>query len=131
MHIAYPYSDELVAIAKHYPNVYVDLCWAWSIDPYSAHDFVRRMIHAVPSNKLFAFGGDTRWPNAAVAYSMQARKWLNRALQAEVDDGYLTEAEAITLATRLMRKNQEECFDIAGTRAAIKERMTAEREGEK
>ncbi len=34
MHIAYPYSDEIVAaIAKHYPNVYVDLCWAWSIDP--------------------------------------------------------------------------------------------------
>ena len=36
MHIAYPYSDELVALAKHYPNVYVDMCWAWSIDPYSA-----------------------------------------------------------------------------------------------
>jgi uncharacterized protein len=31
MHIAYPYSDELVSIAKHYPNVWVDLCWAWSV----------------------------------------------------------------------------------------------------
>ena len=27
MHIAYPYNNELVGIAKHYPNVYVDLCW--------------------------------------------------------------------------------------------------------
>jgi hypothetical protein len=27
--------------------------------------------------------------------------------------------EAVALATRLMRTNQEECFDIAGTRAAI------------
>jgi hypothetical protein len=27
--------------------------------------------------------------------------------------------EAIALATRLMRTNQEECFDIAGARAAI------------
>src|SRR5690606_27471181 len=35
MHIAYPYDPELAAIAKHYRNVYVDLCWAWSIDPYS------------------------------------------------------------------------------------------------
>jgi uncharacterized protein len=26
MHIAYPYSDELVALAKHCPNVWVDLC---------------------------------------------------------------------------------------------------------
>jgi hypothetical protein len=85
MHIAYPYNDELVALAKHYPNVYVDMCWAWSINPLVARDFVRRMIHAVPANKLFAFGGDTFWPNAAVAYATQARQWLTRALQAELD----------------------------------------------
>ena len=120
MHIAYPYSDELVALAKHYPNVWVDLCWAWSIDPRAAGDFVRRMLHAVPANKLFAFGGDAHWPAAAVAYAAQARRWLTRALQAEVDEGLLTEREAIALATRLMRTNQEECFDLAGTRAAIR-----------
>jgi predicted TIM-barrel fold metal-dependent hydrolase len=121
MHIAYPYQDELVALAKHYPNVYVDLCWAWSINPLGARDFVRQMIHAVPANKLFAFGGDTGLPAAAVAYSIQARQWLTRALQAEVDEGLLTERQAIALATRFMRTNQEECFDLAGTRAAIRE----------
>jgi uncharacterized protein len=57
MHNAYPYSDELIAIAKHYPNAYIDMCWAWSIDPYSASDTLRRIIHAVPSNKVFVFGG--------------------------------------------------------------------------
>jgi len=119
MHIAYPYNDELVALAKHYPNVYVDMCWAWSINPFVARDFVRQMIHAVPANKLFAFGGDTFWPNAAVAYATQARQWLTRALQAEVDDQLLLPSEAVALATRLMRTNQEECFDVAGTRAAI------------
>jgi len=124
MHIAYPYNDELVALAKHYPNVYVDMCWAWSINPFVARDFVRRMIHAVPDNKLFAFGGDTFWPNAAVAYATQARQWLTRALQAEVDDQLLSAPEAIALATRLMRTNQEECFDIAGARAAIRTAVT-------
>jgi uncharacterized protein len=120
MHIAYPYDDELVALAKHYPNVYVDMCWAWSINPFVARDFVRRMIHAVPAHKLFVFGGDTGWPNAAVAYAAQARQWLTRALQAEVDDRLLSEREALALATRLMRTNQEQCFDIEGTRAAIR-----------
>ncbi len=120
MHIAYPYNNQLVAIAKHFPNVYVDMCWAWSIDPYSARDFVRRMIHTVPINKLFAFGGDTRWPNAAVAYATQARQWLTRALQGEIDDGLLLERQAIALATRLMRTNQTACFDLEGTRAAIR-----------
>jgi hypothetical protein len=121
MHISYPYNDELVALAKHYPNVYADLCWAWSIDPFSSCDFVRRMIHAAPANKLFAFGGDTRFPNASLAYSIQARQWLTCALQAEVDDGLMTEKQAMALATRFMRTNQEECFDLERTRAAIAE----------
>jgi len=112
MHIAYPYSDELVALAKHYPNVYVDLCWAWSIDPYSARNFVRQFIHTVPANKLFVFGGDTSWPGAALAYAHQARTWLNRALQAEVDEGLLSEKAAIALASRFMRANQYDCFRI-------------------
>lgn len=119
MHIAYPYSDEMVAIAKHYPNVWVDLCWAWSIDPFSSCDFVRRFIHAVPCNKLFAFGGDTMWPTSAVGYAIQARKWLTRALEAEVMSGDMTERQAIDTATRLMQQNQRDCFDIDGTRQAI------------
>jgi hypothetical protein len=123
MHTAYPYSDELVSIAKHYPNVWVDLCWAWSIDPYSSTDFVRRFLHAVPSNKLFAFGGDTFWPTSAVAYSIQARHGLQRALEAEIAEGYLSEQEAITVARRLMRDNQYACFDLDGTRAAIRTQL--------
>ena len=123
MHTAYPYSDELVSIAKHYPNVWVDLCWAWSIDPFSSADFVRRFLHAVPTNKLFGFGGDTFWPTAAIAYSIQARRGLQRALEAEIAAGDLTEAEAITIAHRLMRDNQYACFDIEGTRAAIRAQL--------
>jgi hypothetical protein len=40
-------------------------------------------------------------------------------LSDEADDGLLTEREAISLATRLMRDNQLECFDIAGRRALL------------
>ena len=121
MHIAYPYNSELVAMAKHYPNIYVDLCWAWSIDPFSSSDFVRRFIHAVPINKLFAFGGDTGWPTSSAAYAIQARRWLTYALEAEVSDGFLTEPQAIRIATRLMCENQYACFDLEGTRAAIEQ----------
>jgi hypothetical protein len=123
MHTAYPYGDELVSVAKHYPNVWVDLCWAWSIDSYSSTEFVRRFLHAVPSNKLFAFGGDTFWPTSAVAYSIQARRGLQRALEAEIAAGDLTEQQAISVARRLMRENQYACFDLDGTRTAIQARL--------
>ncbi len=119
MHIAYPYSHELIALAKHYANVWVDLCWAWSIDPFSSADFVRRFIHAVPVNKLFGFGGDTRWPTSSAAYALQMRRGFTRALQSEVDEGLLTEKQAIAVASRIMHDNAYDCFDVAGTRAQI------------
>lgn len=118
MHIAYPYSDEMVALAKHYPNAYVDLCWAWSIDPFSSANFVRQCIHAVPSNKLFIFGGDTSFPAGSLSHAIQTRRWLTRTLQAEINDGLLSEAEAIALATRFMRENQYACFRVAEKKRA-------------
>lgn len=125
MHIAYPYSQELTALAKHYRNVYIDLCWAWSIDPYSSCDFVRRLIHAAPANKLFVFGGDTVGPVPAFGYAVQARQWFTRALEGEVAEGLLTEKEALALAGKFMRDNQYDCFRVDAKRAAISESMQA------
>ena len=119
MHIAYPYSGELIALAKHYRNVWIDFCWAWSIDPWSSRDALRRCVHAVPINKLFAFGGDTAWPTSAYAYSIQARQEIRRALQAEIDEGYMNEKQAMGIASRIMLQNQRDCFDLDGTRANI------------
>lgn len=123
MHIGYPYSGEIIALAKHYPNVWLDLCWAWSISPPATATFLREALQTVPVNKLFVFGGDTMWPSSSVAYAHQARAGLTRALQAAIDDGLLSETEAIALATRLMRENQAAFFDLDGTRAAIHARL--------
>lgn len=120
MHTAYPYGGELLALAKHYRNVYLDLCWAWNMNPLYTVDFVRQAIHSVPTNKLFAFGGDAFSPTNSVGHAAQARDGLNRALRAEIVDGFLSEDEAITIASRFMRDNQYALFDIEGTRAAIR-----------
>ncbi len=116
MHIAYPYCEEVIAMAKHFPNAWADLCWAWSINPKASRRFVRSFIHAAPANKLFAFGGDTMQPTMAYAYSLQMREHLAAALQAEVDAGDLTEAEAIGFAQRVLHDNQMSCFDVEVTK---------------
>lgn len=125
MHIAYPYSEEVVAMAKHFPNAWADLCWAWSINPAASSHFVRSFLHAAPANKLFAFGGDTQWPTTAYAYSLQMRHHLTKTLQAEVDDGELTEDQAIAFARRILFDNQVNCFDIEATRHANQQAITA------
>ena len=121
MHIAYPYSEELIALAKLFGNVTVDLCWAWALNPFATKDFVRRFLHAVPLNKLFAFGDDTGTPSMAYAYSVQMRRWLTRALEEEVAEGFMTTRQAMEGATRLLRGNQLACFDIEGRQRAVRE----------
>lgn len=110
MHNSYPYAPELAALAKHYPNVYIDMCWAWSINPFDAMTMLRHAIHSVPINRIFAFGADTHWPTAAYAYAMQARWWLTHTLEREIADGYLNEAAARDIAERVMSQNQYDCF---------------------
>lgn len=114
MHNSYPYSIELAALTKHYPNVYVDMCWAWSINPLDASNFLRHALHSIPANKIFAFGADTSWPTASYAYAMQARFWLTKTLQSEVEAGHLTESEAMDYAERVMLINQYDCFQRLG-----------------
>jgi uncharacterized protein len=123
MHISYGAQDELIALAKGRPNVYLCLCWAWTINPLATMNFLREAIHALPSNKIFAFGADTAWPNGSWGYAYQARAWLTRALEAEVQGGDLTEREAIKLASRFMRENQHEFFNIETKRNAVRVAM--------
>jgi hypothetical protein len=124
MHIAYPYSDELIALAKHFGNVYVDLCWAWAVNPYASKDFVRRFLHAVPTSKLFAFGDDAFTPSMAYGYSVQMRHWLTKAFEEEVADGSMTPRQAMDGATQLLRGNQLACFDIEGRQRAVREALS-------
>jgi predicted TIM-barrel fold metal-dependent hydrolase len=126
MHIAYPYSEELIALAKHFGNVYVDLCWAWSLNPLATKDFVRHFLHAVPTNKLFGFGDDTGTPSMAYAYAVQMRRWLTNALEEEVAEGMLTARQAVDVASHVLRGNQLACFDIEGTQRAVREAVSSD-----
>ncbi len=112
MHIGYPYQHELLSMAKHYTNIYVDLCWAWSINPLASSDFVRHWIHSVPINKLLGFGGDAFYPTQSLGFALQTRKWLTYTLQKEIDDELLTTAQACQIATQLLHDNAQTLFDI-------------------
>jgi hypothetical protein len=41
---------------------------------------------------------------------------LTRTFQAEVDEGFVSETEAISLATLFMQSNQLDCFQVAEKR---------------
>jgi predicted TIM-barrel fold metal-dependent hydrolase len=80
MHIAYPYQDEAISLAKHYTNAFVDLCWAWIINPAASVRLVKEFVLAAPANKLFTFGGDYLFPECVYGHAKIARRaWRRRS----------------------------------------------------
>lgn len=124
MHAGYPYTEEWLAMIKHYPNAWGDLCWAWGIDPAGIARIIRQFIRTAPANKLLGFGGDSLWPTASLGYCIQARQWMIQTLQQEIDDRTLTESQAIELSSRFLRNNAMECFDVAGRRNRLRKQIS-------
>jgi predicted TIM-barrel fold metal-dependent hydrolase len=110
MHVGYPYQDEFVALAKHYRNVTIDLCWAWIINPAACVRFVKEFLMAAPANKLLTFGGDYANVETIVGHAALARQGLAQALAELVDEGWLRQRDAFELVEPLMRGNARELF---------------------
>jgi predicted TIM-barrel fold metal-dependent hydrolase len=104
-HGGYPYMGELLALAKNFPNVYLDLCWLYIISPSAGVRMLHEAIETIPSNKIFAFGGDFIVPEGSFGHSVMARRVVSRVLTEKVEDGYLTEEEAVRLGQGMLRDN--------------------------
>jgi len=112
-HIGYPYHHEVVAIAKHYHNVFVDMCWAWLLDPAESIQFLRSFITAVPHNKLFAFGGDYFVVEPVAGHAHLARLGITRSIVSLIEDGLIAVEEAPPLIDAIMRGNALATFGHA------------------
>ena len=110
MHVGYPYQDEFIALAKHYRNAYIDMCWAWIINPAASVRFLKEFLVAVPANKLFTFGGDYIAVENVYGHSVLARRGVARALTELVAEGWLGADTIPELVERLMRGNAREVF---------------------
>ena len=104
-HIGYPYQREFIALAKQFPNVYLDMCWAWIIDPVASVEFLKSFLVAVPSHKITTFGGDFVPVELVCGHAAIARAGIAQALGELVRDGWLVEEEAMALVEPLMRGN--------------------------
>jgi hypothetical protein len=111
-HITYPYQDEAIAIAKQFINAWIDMCWAWIINPAAAERFLREFLAAAPANKVLCFGGDYCPVELVPGHARIARRGIARVLAGMMEAGELSESEMPELADMLLRGNARELFDI-------------------
>lgn len=109
-HMGYPYQGETAAIAKVFPNVHVDLCWAHIISPSASRRALHEFLDTVPANKIFAFGGDYRYAELTYAHARIARGNVAAVLAEKVAEGSCTEDESLELARMLLHDNPDALF---------------------
>lgn len=120
MHMAWPHHESLLSVAKHHPNVVVDLCWAWILAPLATREFVARFLTTVSSSKLLSFGGDMMMVENVVGHAELARRGLQGALEDLIASQWLTLDAALALVPGLMRGNAERLFPVPTLTRALK-----------
>lgn len=105
MHIGYPYEQEYIALAKHYPNAWIDMCWAWIINPAASVRFLKEFLLAAGSSKIFTFGGDYVAVEPVYGHACIARGGIAQALSELVAEGWIAFEDTPVLIERIMRGN--------------------------
>ena len=112
-HGSYPYCSELATLAKNFPNVYVDMCWLHVLSPAVSRRALNEWIETVPANKIFAFGGDYVFVEGVYGHSRMARENVARILAHKIQEGYLSEDDALSLAQKMLHDNPYELYRLA------------------
>jgi len=121
-HISWPYTEELTAICKNFPNVYVDFCWSWIFNPPAARRYLDDMLETVPLSKIHGFGGDFHCVEGTYGHSVIARREIAQVLAEKVEAGRFSEEFAVRAAQRMLRENVLENFKIEEKRKVYAKR---------
>jgi len=110
-HMTYPYHDEAVALVKHLPNVYLDLCWAWILNTPATVRVVKDFLLTAPFNKLLGFGGDYWNLEGVPGHAAIAREGITRVFTELLAESWIADDQVVDLVQRLMGGNARGLFD--------------------
>jgi len=113
-HMGYPFQDVVSVLAKNFPNVFIDMCWAHIISPAASIKALAEWIDSVPVNKISAFGGDYIFIDGVYGHQFLARQNVSRALAVKVDEGMMDVDRAKEISRMLFYKNPYSIFKLEG-----------------
>jgi uncharacterized protein len=111
-HGSYPFGGALSVLAKTYPNVFLDLNWAYAISPSYAERNLSEWLETVPASKIIGFGGDQRNIENTYGQLIIARKIISEVLTEKISNGQLSESEAETVARMILHENAMKFYNL-------------------
>ncbi len=104
-HISYPYQQELGALCKNFPNVFINMCWSHIISPIAAINTLIEYLEVVPINKISAFGGDFAFIDGVYGHLILTRQNVCRALTKKIMSGNIDIDKAKRISEMVFLKN--------------------------
>jgi predicted TIM-barrel fold metal-dependent hydrolase len=113
-HAGYPYSRDLGMLAKHAPNVWLNMAWMYVITMEGSRQTLSEWIDLVPGERLLGFGSDVGWPEFIYGHLVMARACLADVLATKVERDFLSEEAAVSLVQQMLRGNALRLYGLDG-----------------
>jgi hypothetical protein len=112
MHLAYPWSGELLGMAFVYRNIWLDLTWSWLLSPSGFRRTFQEAVDILPDESRMMLGGDTWHAEEAYGAISGVRGLVAGCLDAMVKAGNFKGRDAERLAMKIFRENAKGFFRL-------------------
>jgi uncharacterized protein len=112
MHLAYPWSRDLLGMAFVYRNIWLDLTWSLLISPSHFKLAMHEAIEMLTDESRMMIGGDNWHVEETYGTMKLARQLLVEVLEEKVQTNYFRGADAERLARKILRENAVRFFAL-------------------
>jgi predicted TIM-barrel fold metal-dependent hydrolase len=112
MHLAYPWSRDLLGMAFVYRNIWIDLTWSLLLSPSHFKLALHEAIEMLPNESRMMIGGDNWHVEETYGTMKLARQLIGEVLEEKVSAGYFQVEDAQRLAAKILRDNAIAFFKL-------------------
>ena len=112
MHLAYPWSRDLLGMAFVYRNIWLDLTWSLLLSPSHFKLALHEAIEILPDDSRMMIGGDNWHVEETYGAVQLARRLIGDVLSDKLAEGYFCKTDAERLATKILRENAIQFFGL-------------------
>lgn len=113
MHLAYPWSRDLLGMAFVYRNIWLDLTWSFLLSPSHFKLALHEAIEVLPNESRMMLGGDNWHVEETYGAMQTARRLIAEVLEEKRAGGYFSRITAERLARRILHDNARDFFKLA------------------
>lgn len=112
MHLAYPWSRDLLGMAFVYRNIWLDLTWSFLLSPSHFKLALHEAIEILPDESRMMLGGDNWHVEETYGAMRTARALVGEVLTEKLEAGYCERSTLERLATRILSDNARDFFRL-------------------